>query len=192
MRILQELYRQCNGEDGALILSELETSLSIEANVQVIGNPFTVDFNDRKVLHKLYQELKGVSEECVLDMLEIQQRIMQYLNALSVKVPYVLAYDERVDGPALYKMCNVRLENNFDDLQQKMIEYLKILSMLCGIKVVVFVNLKSFLDEAQLLELYKTAFYYKIYLLLIEATQRTVLKGEKYYILDQDDCFIEF
>ncbi|MCH5344267.1 MAG: type II-A CRISPR-associated protein Csn2 [Acetatifactor sp.] len=193
MRILQQLYSQCNGGEGELVLSKNEVIISMATNVQVIWNPFMTDFNDKKILNKLYQELRDVSEEtCLQDIEEIRGAVSRYLSKVGAMIPYSITYAARVDDVALYKLYEVKLENDGADVLQQLIEYIKILSMLCGTKIVIFINLKDYLDEVQLLELYKTAFYYKIYVLLIEATQKDGLEDEKYYILDRDDCLIEF
>ncbi len=136
--------------------------------------------------------MKKISdEECYQVLGEVYQTITQYLNGLSMKIPYAISFNESIDSQALYKLCNVKMDNDEVDLLQRLIEYVKISGLLCNVKIIVFINLKAYLDESQLLELYKIAFYYKIRMLLIEDVQRDCLESEKHFILDQDDCLIE-
>lgn len=190
--LLQDLYWQCRGDDGELVLSENETLISMADCVSVVWNPLLLDINEKKTVNKLYQEMKRISdEECSQDLGNICQTIAQYLNSVSIKVPYAISFHEGVDSLSLYKLCNVKLESEEVDILQKLIDYIKIAGLLCNIKVVVFINLKAYLDELQLIELYKVAFYYKINMCLIEDSQKNQLDSEKHYILDEDDCLIE-
>lgn len=72
----------------------------------------------------------------------------------------------------LYKLYGVQLETDGSSTLEKLMDYIKIMSSLCGIHMMIFVNLKDYLSENQIKELYKTVFYYKMNLLLIEAHQR--------------------
>ena len=50
----QELYRQCDGEEGRFVLSEEEKEKEISKYAEIIFNPFAVNINDRKVMNRLY------------------------------------------------------------------------------------------------------------------------------------------
>ena len=190
--LLQNFCWQCDGEDGELVLSENDALIPMTNNIFVVWNPLLTDVNEKKILNKLYQEMKKISdEECYQVLGEVYQTITQYLNGLSMKIPYAISFNESIDSQALYKLCNVKMDDDEVDLLQRLIEYVKISGLLCNVKIIVFINLKAYLDESQLLELYKIAFYYKIRMLLIEDVQRDCLESEKHFILDQDDCFIE-
>lgn len=192
LNILQDFDSQCRGEDGAILLSDGEIILPMVNQVEIIWNPLQIDFNAKKILGRLYQEMKKISgEECCQDFQMIQQTMGQYLNALSLKLSYDISYSIEVDIMAIYKLCDVKLDLDGIDVQQRLIEYIKLLSMLCNVKLLIFVNIKGFLSNEQIAELYKTAFYYKINVLLMESTQKERLEGEKQYILDNFDCLIE-
>lgn len=117
---------------------------------------------------------------------------MRYLNDICDKVPYTLQFATELNPQELFKLYNVKLEEDYDSLIEKLTEYLKVLVLLRSIKLVVFVNLKDYLNEEQVKELYKITFYYKINLLLIESSQKKRIEGECYHILDEQDCLIEF
>ena len=190
--LLQNFHWQCEGEDGELVISEKDMLISIENSVSIVWNPFLINLNEKRIQSKLYQEMKKVSdEEYCKEVGDICQCISQYLNRLSMKIPYAVSFNEGLDSISIYKLCGVKLENDDSNLLQNVIEYIKVLGMLCNIKAVVFINLKAYFDEMELLELYKTAFYYKIRVILIEDSQTNCLKCEKHYILDMDDCLIE-
>ena len=73
---------------------------------------------------------------------------------------------------------------------EKLLSYMKILSGLLEIRILCIVNLKTYLSEEQLKEVYQMAFYCKLQLLLIENREQSNLEGEKTYIIDRDRCLI--
>ena len=74
------------------------------------------------------------------------------------------------------------------DMFERLLEYVKVLKSLCGVRLLVFVNVKNYLSETQIKELYKTVFYYKVNLLLVEAHQGKNLECEKNQLIDEDMC----
>ena len=74
----------------------------------------------------------------------------------------------------------------------KIINYIKILSSLTKFNTIVFLNLKAFLDDWELKEVYKIAFYNKIHIVLIESYLYDKLDSENTTVFDKDLCVIEF
>ena len=54
-----------------------------------------------------------------------------------------------------------------------------------------FVNIKSFLREEEVKELYKEADYRKVHIILIENTMRDKIINENILIIDKDMCIIK-
>ena len=65
---------------------------------------------------------------------------------------------------------------------------MKLMSELMGKKVLVFINIRSYLENEQIQELIKNAVYNEISLLFIENIQRDFSEMKKYYIIDKDGC----
>ena len=190
---LQNLYNQSQGMEVKIIMSEGEKILSLNKCTEVIWNPFSVDLNNKKILGKLYHELKDISsEEQYREICELNSAIVRYLDEMCLKVSYPIQFQLEMDVLDLYKMYEVRLEKEGQSMFETLLEYMKIMESLCGIHLLVFVNVKNYLSEMQLQELYKTAFYYKIKLLLIEAHQSKCLEGENNQLIDKDLCFIHY
>ena len=60
-----------------------------------------------------------------------------------------------------------------------------------GIKVVCLVNIKDYLSDEEILELYLNANYNKIHIVLVESREAKVLSNEKICIIDKDKCIIK-
>lgn len=65
------------------------------------------------------------------------------------------------------------------------------LNEIIGVKILTLVNIKSYLSENELIELYQSASYNKIQLLLIESVERKLLSNEDVCIVDSDKCIIK-
>ena len=132
------------------------------------------------------------NEELYEEKEAVNAAIVSYLDKLLSKVPYPITFNLEMDLMGLFKQYEVKMELENVPLFERLINYIQLEKMVCGTKLLIFVNLKDFLDKEQLQELYKTAFYSKIHLLLIESIKKDVLSEEKYCIIDKDRCVIKY
>ena len=180
-------------DDDFILFSEKGKRLSVHKYIEIIHSPLLIDLNSKRILGYLYKELKELSEEWFfMEKEQINSDIINYMDKLVLKVPYPIVFGLDIDVTDLYKIYDVRMDFENLELTQKIIYYIQLEKMLCNTKVLIFVNLKSFLGEEQLQEVYKAAFYNKMQLLLVEFAERGVLCEEKYCIIDKDKCVIEF
>ena len=84
----------------------------------------------------------------------------------------------------------MKLEEHYDTLEGKLEEYIKVLSNIVRPKVVIFLNLKAYLEKRQMESLVVSSFYNKIPLLLIESDEKYQLENEEMFIVDKDRCLI--
>ena len=191
--LLQDMYGQSSDVDQVFGLFEGNKKISMVKYAEIVSDPVALNINNRKVLGKLYQELKEISsEEQFLAIKEINTQVVGYLDELCLKVPYPISFRSEVDIHEIFKAYGVELELTTGSLIEKLIAYMEVMKKLCHTSLLVFVNLKCFLNEGQLLELYKAAFYCKMNVLLVENTQRMGLDGESNTILDAENCVIQF
>lgn len=190
--ILSDLWNQIEGLEGEMIISENERIMKISKDVELVFNPFSLDCNNKKVLTRLYQELKDkTNENMIEETVKINQYILEYLEKVIYQVPYALDYKVDFDVMTLFKMYEVKVDTLVGDLLEKIVEYIKAMNRICNIRMFVFVGLKQYLTENELEQLYEFVFYEHIYLLILEPMFTKILNGEKSYILDSDLCIIE-
>ena len=191
--LLQGLYGQLPEADQGFVLFEGNKKLSLDKCAEIVSDPFALHINNRKVLGKLYQELKEISDEDhFLTMKGINTQMVGYLDELCLKVPYPIHFRSEVDVQEIFKVYGIELELTTGSLTEKLITYMEVMRKLCHVSLMIFINVKCFLNESQLLELYKAASYCKMNVLLVENTQRMVLDGESNTILDAENCLIQF
>lgn len=192
-KVLEELYRQCNGEKGEFVLSEREQLKNLAKDTIFVTNPFSLNYDDKKIVQRLYQELAEITRQNMyLQISESNAAIINYLEQLILQVPYPICFDTEENLIGLFKLYNVSIDCEISNtgLLERLVTYMKLANQLCQINVMIFLNLKSYLSENELISLYEMAAYEKMYLFLIENKQTNRLEKEKIFILDKDLCII--
>lgn len=190
--MLRDIFRQINGEEGGWILSENDKIFPLEKTSVLLDNPLTADYNEKKILTKLYKELSEQAKISLYeDCIQVNSHIISFLEKLFATVPYHLEMELDVDVTALLKLYGVKVESDVADVLETLIDYLRAISSICNIHVVWILNLKQFLTEEQVDQLYEFCFYEKIYLINLEGQKNYTLKQEKYVIIDKDLCVID-
>lgn len=189
--IIGNIYNQSIGCEGDFILTENNKEIKFDKNVEVIINPFAVDLNDKKIINKLVGELSGIGNDYTSEKMELNSEIVQIIQKIIDEAQYEnISFDMEFDWINLLKLYNVRFETQYEKLLEKIIEYIRILSELCSVKLVCLVNFKSFFTTEEIKQLYEMTFYYKIQLLVIESCEKDQIDNEGIYIIDNDRCLI--
>lgn len=177
--------------ESPFVLSESDKFLQISKEMEIIVDPFSLDFSSRKIQQQLYKEMEIVATEFDVEKAEVNGRMLYLIEGIQERLQYQnIAYNLEFSWENLLKLYQVHFEPLCESLLEKLVEYIKIASNLLNLKVIGFVNLKLYLTKEQLHYLYEIAFYNKVNLLLIENIENTQLEEEKLYIVDKDKCLI--
>lgn len=96
----------------------------------------------------MFQELKTVSmEDQYAEICELNTKVVHYLDDLNLKIPYPIQFRLELDVLDLYKIYGVQLDTEEIDMFERLLEYVKVLKSLCGVGLLVFVNVKNYLSE---------------------------------------------
>ena len=192
-RMIQELDKQISGEDGGLVLSDNNKTMRIDKEICLILNPFALDINSRKALTGLYNELGklGLNEENYLKTCSLKGQIAEYIYDLLNQVDYALKFKDDFNLQSLFKALEVEFEAGEGNFLEGLVYFLDVCSKFQKIKILTFVNLKTYLTSEELHEFYKEAFYRKIQLLLLENNIVDELAEEAVSIVDADLCLIK-
>lgn len=191
LEITEMLWKQCETGEGEFVLSEAYKEKRLDKEAEVIVNPFHLDLNNRKILTKLYQELKESALGTRLEeTLKLENHLEQYIIGLCDDVDYPLTYKSEMDIIALLKMFEVKLDETDTDVIERLVQYVKLMHAVLKIQLFVFINFKDFFSEDVLEELYKTLLYEKIGLLLVERHESHSINKERLTIIDKDACVI--
>ena len=194
LSFVEELYSQMLGKEGNWLLVENEKNYELAKKAEMILEPFSLELNNKKMKTKLYQDIKTIAQDdFFLQGLELHGHICSYLEQLLEKIPYPVKYGDEWNILELLKAYGVELEEECDSICEKLFHYIKLMNQVCGIRIFIAVNLKQYLTENQIFELYKLAKYSKIQLVLIEFHMSgEKMECEDIYILDKDKCIITY
>lgn len=191
-KYVQELFAQYTGREGSFVLSSKENEVNIAKYTEIIFNPFSVDINDKKILNKLYADLsrRAVAEEFFAKTRSLMQGVNEYLLDLEQSTEYILDIDSELDLTGLFKISGIKFEGFEEDFLERLVRYIKVIACVLEIKLIVFVNVRSYLDKNQVESLIKESLRQEVNMLLIENQEKDCLKGCFRYIIDSDGCEI--
>lgn len=191
--VIHSLKNQCLGSDGDWVLSDDDSPISIKKYVSLILDPFSLDCNNKRILSKIYLDLEKHGNNNYSELrADFNVALMNYLEQVCFESDIPLVYDEEIQFQDILKLAGVRVDQNAENLLETIVNVMRLECALLGVKLFVFVNLKSFLDKEDLTLLYQECFYKKINILLIESKLSNKMIDEEISLLDNDCCFISF
>lgn len=192
-KLIGTIVQQISGEESIWQFSDGDKELQMSKSVSLVHSPFLLEFNSKKSLNYLYKEMQTVANDFCSDSAgEINSSIVDYLDVITQKLPYPVEFNLDLNVIDIFKLYDVHFDFQNSSLIEKVLNYIQLEKVLFGTKLIIFINMKDYFDNNEMQEIYKTAFYYKTPILLIESSQRDCLEEEKYCIIDKEKCLIEF
>ncbi len=189
--LLSDLYYQINHGEGEAILSDGEKCLNIRKSAELIFEPFSLDFNNRKIKNALYQELSVITlQNHYSDYTKICSELQRFMEQIILEIPYALSYQSNIGIEELLKAESVTLDYLYDSLVEKICIYIRLLSGACGINTIFFVELGRYLTREEICEVIKEAQYDKINIIFINTSENDSCNlNSVRYIIDESLCF---
>ena len=189
-----ELINQHKGNEGSYILSSDNKEISFDKNSYIITDIFNIDINSKKVLTKIYNSLLKEIIEDITSFNELSTNIRLYFEKLIFNSSLEIEQGEEIDMPSLLKIGDFKIHVENDDILEKFIKFLKVLTELCSCKIIFVVGLHTVFTQDEIIEIYKEVCLNKITIINIEYQQFKNLSNENYkeivYIFDSDNCEI--
>lgn len=188
-RFILSLRDQIEGLPGELVLSKNGEILEMSKNAVIITDPFSLDFESRKLLTRITQDACTAGAEYSEEFYALMVR----LNELAMKISRSLSYDaafEPVDSrDELIKILGFHIDREGMSFPESLLENMKLQRLFFGKKLFVFYNLKACFSPEELSLFYKSVFYEKLTVLLVEDVQREESAAcENRIIVDKDLC----
>ena len=189
-----ELINQHRGNEGSYIFSNDNKEISFDKNSYIITDIFNIDINNKKVLSKIYSSLLKEIVEDVSSYNELSTNIRVYFEKLIFNSSLEIEQNEEIDMSSLLKLGDFRVHVENDDILEKFLKFLKVLTELCGYKIIFVVGLHNVFTQNEIIKIYKEVCLNKINIINIEYQQFNNLSNENYkeivYIFDEDNCEI--
>lgn len=167
-RLINDLNQICNGN----IIEEIKAfsddkEINITNKVNVISDFFNIDFSRYMLLiNKLINEnLKDNSDKSLL--LLYKKLIQKYNNIIStVDLPIAVNNDATIES--LTKLFKLKV-NYKSSIIENLFSIIELERSLKSSKFIVLVNLKQYLDDDELNELYKYSIYNNVNIILVDS-----------------------
>ncbi len=173
-----------------IIILEGDTEIKIEKEVLMIIDVFNIDFNQKKIQNALYNKIEKIYKQEFERMSEFQTIFQKLqLNVLDVfnEFPFEFNYKESIGIQEYLKLLGLKISNNKGKITDTIFSLIDVVKYLSVTKILIFVNLKLYLIDDELKEIYKYAMYKKVNILLIETgEEKEPLENEKILYIDSD------
>lgn len=182
----------CNGntvEDSISITDEnMESQIK---NCVFVWDLFNINLNDKRIMNEL---VKYVQRELNSDMEQLKEFASHYsycvneIEKLTLELPIEVSCSHELNIPDFLKAMSLKVSDTFSDtLLDKVHRYIDIIKFIGIAKLIIFVNMKQFFNEQELIEIYKYAMYNEINILLLESSDcNKALEYEHVIVIDKD------
>lgn len=173
-----------------IIILDNDIEIKIEKEVLMIIDVFNIDFNQKKIQSALYNKIEKIYKQEFERMSEFQTIFQKLqLNVLDVfnEFPFEFNYKESIGIQEYLKLLGLKISNNKGKIIDTVFSLIDVVEYLLVAKLLIFVNLKLYLGDDELKEIYKYAMYKKVNILLIETgEEKEPLENEKILYIDSD------
>mgnify|MGYP005791201995 CR=1 FL=1 len=188
--IIQKLNNRINEVDcdEIFLLNDNDEELKIQKEMCIITDLFNLNFNSKSIIGKVYDKiLDNIKSTEDTEIFDLILKIRKYIVRQTNELPFNFIMNEEVNLLDLLKLFHLRIDELEYETILKRIEFLiELNSTLDMFKIIVIPNLKIYLNDNELLELYKYSLYNNVNLLLIEKDFKEKLNYENVLIVDED------
>lgn len=188
--IIQVINDKSNGVESneIFLLDDNDGEINMSKEIYLLCDLFNIDYSSKKILNKLYKIISDniqLTQDYVIEDLSIKLR--NYIIGEINELPFEFTMKNELDIVDILKLYDLKIDqSNYTNVFERVEVLIDIISTLNVASILVIPNLKIFLSEQDLLELYKYSLYNNVKLLLIERNLETKLKYEKILAIDEN------
>lgn len=168
-------------------------TLDFDKDIDVVFNPLKLDFNSKRAMTTLLKMLvkTSVSEDFYMETNNLKTKIVKYFSEVIDAGNFefeVTADDFAIDSVA--KAISIHIVGDEDDFVELLTDYVSMMADLSSIKLFVFVNLRCFMSDDDLVRFKHNLDNHQIDVLLLESIARERVEGVTRLVIDGDMCEI--
>lgn len=191
--LVSEMYNivELNYESNKILLTEEDNILSLSKNVMLLFDIFNIDFNNKKILNKVFSKIvNDIKLEESIDNKydEITLELLNYMRDKLDELPFEYVIKENIEIEDVLKIINFKIDiEYYNNITEKIMFLIDLISEFNLVKILILVNVKTYFTNDELVEIYKYCNYKEVSLLLVENTiSENLLKYEKKIYIDND------
>ena len=190
-QLLEMMHRQAEGRPRDLILAEHFQPQEFSKLAELVMDPFCLDIETKKFVTKLQQVVAEAAESHEEALSSLYGQLYDLASQIAMELDFSVAFDPIEDPAALVRLLGFRLDGEALPFSEGLLEWMVLQRKFFGKQLCVFCGLKACLSDEELRLFYRSVFYEKLSVLLIESWQReTTLPEEELTIVDKDLCVL--
>ena len=191
-KFLKSFIEVKNKQSEEIEIIEDLKRVDVSRTTDIIFDLFSMKANNENIIKKLNAEIEYElnSEDMYSKKIEIESMLTNIIDDLIYRSRFSLKSSE-INYQNLFKAMSLEFDYDKASILECLIEYMRNASELLNKKLFIIVNLDSFLNEDELIELSKFLQYNQIKVLALQnKIIREVMSCENLRIIDKDLCEI--
>ena len=187
--LLEDIYRQADGDDGITVFSENNVPLSLAKASDILDAFTPFNPNTKTMLSGIAAMLdKTANDEAHCMMTNtLLADIENYVNELCFDMPF-RAECGGLSAQALIKSLKISVADDCETLAESLIQYMTIISSFGKCKIFICVNMLGILDTDELAAFADEVRKKQLRVLLIDAYAPENVSGVRRLTIDKDLC----
>lgn len=176
-------------EDNEIYLVDDENNeLNMEKNMLIVFDLFNLEYNSKKFLNKIYEIISNnikLKNDFIIE--ELIFKLRNYLIEEINELPFEFLMKEEIDVLDILKLFSLKIDSkNYTSILERVELIIDMLTVVQPNTLLVIPNLKLYLSDEEIIELYKYSLYNNINLLVIEQNFTKKLEYENILIIDEN------
>lgn len=191
LEILTDIVGQLEGNEGKTVLSEDNTVIRIDKRLELLSQFIPFDLNRKSLISKIATQMQDLAVQG--DFYMQTQQVLADWEKLCMEVSLEMVGDinfQKISADNLFKSAGIEIENDYERLSEKLLDYFELVEAYDAKKLFVLVNLRSYVSDTEMEIFLEEIIKRKYNVVFLEGAEHSVLKHEKRYIVDEDLCNI--
>lgn len=188
--LIEVLNDKVNGLDSneIFLLDDNNEEIRIDKEVFMIIDIFNIDYNSKKILNKIYEIISNrVEMTKEIEMNDIIIKLRNYLIEEINEMPFEFIMKDELDVKEILKLFDLKIDKeSYTNIIEKIELLIDIISTLNVASVLVIPNMKAYLSDEEIVEIYKYSLYNNVKLLSIEKDFSSKLEYENILLIDEN------
>lgn len=187
-KLIHALKESVSGNESYFKIIENLEEKDLSKMSAFITDVFDININESKIINKIYNILieESNGSELYDQKIKFEDEINKFIEELIFRFDYDLTYD-RIDYKNIFKGVNLHMEDDFQGLMEKLLEYIDISYKLLDKKIFFVLNLNCYFNSNELEELKRYLCYNNVVVVLLQnRLDLEIQKSENIKIIDSD------
>ena len=188
-RLIKDFYKIKNGEniEEICFYDQNNNDISVNKNIHIIMNYFELEMDSKKNLSESIKVIiENVDEIDILELSKLNKKITEKFKKIINKSELPLIIEDEFKVENFLKIMKTTIRKD-DSLLNELLTLIELNKVIKNDQILIFINLKDYLSNQELNELYKYVIYNNMRIILIDSRSHgSCLKYEKKIIIDEN------